>query len=448
MNDFIISVIIYSGVAIFCIAILYNYIWKQIKQSRITELKIEKAKEEGLHEPVSLHPVIDVNSCIKSGACITACPEEDVIGIVNGRATVVNASRCVGHGACFYACPVKAITLHLGTEKRGVDLPHVNEYFETNVPGMYIAGEMGGMGLIKNAVRQGQQAVENLSKKLDNQKNTNYDLVIIGAGPAGIAASLTAKKLKINFLTIDQDSLGGTVFSFPRAKIVMTTPMDLPLYGKVKLSETSKTDLLHLWKNVLEKNEIFVKENAKVESVVPENDHFRIETASGEKITSKKVLLAIGRRGSPRKLNVPGENLEKVSYRLLEPELIHNQDILVVGGGDAAIESALLLVENNRVCLSYRGDSFSRVKPKNKERIDNAIVNRAIDVKLNSNVLEIKEKSIILSTKDSEQNLELKNDLVFIFAGGELPTQFLEKAGIKITTVRGEAILSHKKQTK
>lgn len=448
MNDFIISVIIYSGVAIFCIVILYNYIWKQIKQSRITELKIEKAKEEGLHEPVSLHPVIDVNSCIKSGACITACPEEDVIGIVNGRATVVNASRCVGHGACFYACPVKAITLHLGTEKRGVDLPHVNEYFETNVPGMYIAGEMGGMGLIKNAVRQGQQAVENLSKKLDNQKNTNYDLVIIGAGPAGIAASLTAKKLKINFLTIDQDSLGGTVFSFPRAKIVMTTPMDLPLYGKVKLSETSKTDLLHLWKNVLEKNEIFVKENAKVESVVPENDHFRIETASGVKITSKKVLLAIGRRGSPRKLNVPGENLEKVSYRLLEPELIHNQDILIVGGGDAAIESALLLVENNRVCLSYRGDSFSRVKPKNKERIDNAIVNRAIDVKLNSNVLEIKEKSIILSTKDSEQNLELNNDLVFIFAGGELPTQFLEKAGIKITTVRGEAILSHKKQTK
>lgn len=445
MDDNIISILIYSVVAIFCFSILYSYIWKQIKQSRITEMKIQKAKEEGLHEPVSLHPVIDINSCIKSGACITACPEKDILGIVNGKATVINASRCVGHGACFYACPTKAITLHLGTETRGVDLPHVNEYFESNVQGIYIAGEMGGMGLIKNAVIQGQQAVQNLAKKLDNNKSTNYDLVIIGAGPAGISASLTAKKLKINFITLDQDSLGGTVFSFPRAKIVMTSPVDLPLYGKVKLTQSGKSDLLDLWRDALKRNDIMIRENAKVESVVPENDYFRIETDTGEQITSKKVLLAIGRRGSPRKLNVPGENLEKVSYRLLEPELIHDQDILVVGGGDSAIESALLLVKNNRVCLSYRGDAFSRIKPRNKERLDHTVMNKAINVQLNSNVIEIKEKTVSLSVKDSEQNLELKNDLVFIFAGGELPTQFLEKAGIKITTVKGEAILSHKK---
>jgi thioredoxin reductase len=211
------------------------------------------------------------------------------------------------------------------------------------------------------------------------------------------------------------------------------------------LSETSKTELLHVWQNVLAKNDILIRENVKVESVIPENNRFVIDTASGDRITAKKVLLAIGRRGSPRKLNVPGENLEKVAYRLMEPELIHDQDILVVGGGDAAIESALLLVEDNRVVLSYRGEAFSRIKPGNKERIEKAIADKTIDVRMNSNVLEIKAKIVLLSVKESDQYLELKNDMVYIFAGGELPKQFLEKAGIKMTTLRGEAILSHKK---
>ena len=447
MDELTIKIFTYSIVGFFCIALLYFYVRKQKKESRITESKILKAKEEGLYEPVSLHPVVDVNTCIKSGACIAACHEKDILGIVNGKAAVINASRCVGHGACFNACPVKAISLHIGTEERGVDLPHVNEYFETNVPGIYIAGEMGGMGLIKNSVEQGKQAVENLIKKLGNSSNNaQYDLVIVGAGPAGISASLTAKKHKINFLTLDQDSLGGTVYSFPRAKIVMTSPMDLPLFGIVRLFETSKSDLLHLWKGVLAKNDIVIVENSKVESIVPENGHFKIDVSTGEQITSKKVLLAIGRRGSPRKLNIPGEDLEKVAYRLLEPELIHNKNILVVGGGDAAIESALLLADNNKVCLSYRGDSFSRLKPKNREKIDESILNKTVDVRLNSNVISIKEKSVLLSIGDADQSMELKNDLVFIFAGGELPTKFLEKAGILISTMHGEAILEHKKK--
>jgi thioredoxin reductase len=270
-----------------------------------------------------------------------------------------------------------------------------------------------------------------------------YDLIIVGAGPAGISASLTAKKNSLNFLTLEQDTLGGTVFTFPRSKIVMTSAMDLPLFGKVKLFETSKTELLELWKKVLHQNGIDIRENNKVEAILSENGHFKVETKNGEQFTAKNVLLSIGRRGTPRKLNVPGEDTEKVAYRLLEPEEIHGKNILVVGGGDSAIESALMLSDHNKVTLSYRNDVFQRIKPKNSERINEAIVEKRVEVMFSSNVEKIEPDVVTLIEKDGTKR-ELKNDLVYIFAGGELPTQFLEKSGIQITKKFGEAILKHK----
>lgn len=437
------NIITYSFIAILFISIVYFYVRKQKKDSKIVEEKIKIAKEEGLHEPVSLHPVVDVNSCIQTGACITACPEHDILGILNGKATTINASHCVGHGACFHACPTQAITLCIGTEKRGVDLPHVDQSFETNVSGIYIAGEIGGMGLIRNAVEQGKQAVENLAKKIDKQISADYDIIIIGAGPAGISASLAAKKLNLTALTLEQDSLGGTVFTFPRKKIVMTSPMDIPLYGKVKLFETSKTELLNLWNEVLGKNEIVIKEQSKVESIAFQDKRFVIETATKEQFTARKVLLSIGRRGTPRKLNIPGEVSEKVAYRLLEPELIENKKIVVVGGGDSAIETALLLTDQNQVTLSYRGESFGRIKVGNNQKIKEAISSRQIDVRFNTNLKSIEEDKVKIADLLSGEVTDLENDLVYIFAGGELPTQFLEKAGIKISKKFGEAILKH-----
>lgn len=443
MEVFIEEILTYSFVILLCAVVVFIYLRKQKNISKRTEEKIKLAKEEGLFEPVSLHPVVDVNSCIKTGACIAACPEKDILGIVNGKATPVNASRCVGHGACFHACPTEAITLCIGTEKRGVDLPHVNEFFETNVPGIYIAGELGGMGLIKNSVEQGKQAVENMLKKLKEKHSADYDLIIVGAGPAGISASLTAKKHKLKFLTLEQDSLGGTVYTFPRTKIVMTSAMDLPLHGKVKLFETSKPELLGLWEEVLKKNEITISVYKKVEEITPVKNHFELKVLDGETYSAKCVLLAIGRRGSPRKLNVPGELSTKVAYRLLEPEDISGQNILVVGGGDSAIESALLLAGQNKVMLSYRNDKFSRIKPKNKTKIEEAIEQGKIEVMFNSNVLAIDENTVTVKIEGNKEALKIKNDRVFIFAGGELPTEFLNKAGIHISKKFGEAILKH-----
>ena len=427
------QIIIYGVVLLFCGLVVYFYMSGLKKASKEVEAKIEKAKEEGLHEPVSLHPVIDLNTCIKSGACYMACPEKDILGIVNGEARLINASNCVGHGACFHACPVEAISLVIGTAKRGVDLPHVSESFETNVPGIFIAGELGGMGLIKNSVEQGTSAVQNIIKKGIPKDDSTLDLIIVGAGPAGIAASLMAKKHQINFLTLEQDTLGGTVFTFPRSKIVMTAPMDLPLYGKIKLYDTTKQELIDLWEKALTQNNISIQEKTKVEEIVPENGHFKVKTLRGKEYKTKYVLLAIGRRGSPRKLNIPGEMTEKVAYKLLEPERISDKKIVVVGGGDSAVEAALSLSQQNNVVLSYRKDKFSRIKPKNREKILKAIEGGGVDVRYNTNLVEIQKDKTILSTQNQGERLSLENDLVYIFAGGELPTQFLQKAGVKIT---------------
>ena len=443
MEVFIENIATYLIVIGFILILIYFYLSKNKKHSKSIKIKIAKAKELGFYEPVSLHPVVNPDNCIGSGACITACPEHDILGIVNGKATIINASRCVGHGACFHACPVQAITLCIGTEKRGVELPHISQEFETTIPGIFIAGELGGMGLIKNAVEQGKQSLSYLASKLNSKANTKYDVVIVGAGPAGISASLEATKRKLKFVTLEQDTLGGTVSNFPRAKIVMTSPMDLPLHGKVKLSETSKSELLALWNEVLSKNNIKINEQEKVEKIEKQGDILLVQT-NKDHYTTKSVLLSIGRRGSPRKLDVPGEEKEKVAYRLLEPELIHNQKILVVGGGDSAVESALLLAdENNKVTISYRGDSFSRLKPKNEEKISNASRSGKVKVILNSEVSEILDNSVILKVKDSNDPKVIDNDLVYIFAGGILPTKFLEEIGIRITKKFGEAILKH-----
>lgn len=445
MEVLIEQIVVYGSVFLISAVTIFFYLRGKKKSSQKVAQKVAKAKEEGLFEPVSLHPYIDLNKCIGSAACVADCPEKDILGIVDGKATVINTSNCVGHGACFHACPVEAISLRIGTESRGVDLPHVNEHFESNKKGIYIAGELGGMGLIKNSVEQGQQAIENIVKNKKASKEGVLDVVIVGAGPAGISASLAAKKNNLSFVTLEQDSLGGTVFTFPRAKIVMTAPMDLPLHGKVKLYDTSKDELLHLWRNVIAQHDLKIFENTKVENIVPvENETFKIVTNKGDEYICNNVLLAIGRRGSPRKLGAPGEELPKVAYRLLEPERISGKKILVVGGGDSAIESALLLNTDNEVVLSYRSDKFSRLKPKNKENIEKAINEGTLEVIFNSNVAAINEKGVVINIGENGHIKEFENDLVYIFAGGELPTSFLQKAGVEITKRFGHIVKKYK----
>ena len=425
--------------------IWFYYLWKRSKQHKISLSVFEEAVASGMTEPASIHPVIDHVRCLGCATCVSACPErsKNVLGVIHGKAHLVNPTHCIGHGACKTACPFDAIELVFGTEKRGVDIPQVNENFQTNVPGIFIAGELGGMGLIRNAVTQGVQAVDAICK-LDSIKkakargNGVIDLVIVGAGPAGIGASLAAKDKKLEFVTLEQDSIGGTVSHYPRGKIVMTAPVVLPIIGKMHFKETTKEALMDFWGNIIGKAGLTINDRERVESVTAECTGFHVKTGKAE-YHSRAILLAIGRRGTPRKLDVPGEEQNKVVYRLIDPAQYKNQHVLVVGGGDSALEAAVSIAEEEgtTVTISYRSEAFSRAKEKNRSKIAEAEKGGRLRVLLKSTVKHIEPDKVVINTDDKE--LCLDNDAVIVCAGGILPTGFLKSLGITVDTKFGTA---------
>jgi thioredoxin reductase len=423
------------------VMLLALYIYWQQRSQRINAETRLRAIESGLAEPASLHPLIDRNKCIGCKSCVYICPQQlghRVLGIYHGKAELLEAANCIGHGACKTACPVGAITLVFGTEQRGVDIPQLDDNFETNVPGIYIAGELGGMGLIRNAIEQGKTAMRALARKLPKSSQRDYQVVIVGAGPAGIAATLQAQELGLKYLTLDQESLGGTVFKYPRGKIVMTQPVELPLVGKMHFEETSKEELLDFWQQTEAKAGIKIQYGELVADIAALDPGYAI-ASSGGTYSADAVLLAIGRRGTPRKLGVPGEDQPKVVYQLIDPEQYTGQQVLIVGGGDSALEAALAIADAGAasVSVSYRSDSFSRAKAKNRERIEAYAEADKITLYLSSNVTGITPREV--SLEQQGEALEIANEAVIVNAGGILPTGFLRQIGIEVDTRYGTA---------
>ncbi len=413
---------------IIAISVIPYYRRQRRKESAAKE-KMREMKMTGLDVAGGMHPRIDALQCIGCGNCIMACPEENVLGIVEGTAVLLHGAKCVGHGRCADACPVAGIALVFAPPGRNAELPVLNERMETTRPGIFVAGELGGIGLIRNAVTQGTKVIREILADPARASGDMYDVVVVGAGPAGLTASLAAQEAGLRYITLEQESIGGTILHYPRKKIVLTSPFELPLWGKVKFSEVSKEELLALWERILEKTKLNVHTSEKVLGVVGDPEGYEVRTPAGAYRT-RHVVLALGRRGTPRKLGVQGEEQGKVMYRLLDASSYEGSDILVVGGGDSAVEAAvgLSLRGRNRVTLSYRRDAFSRIKDRNKKAIDEAVGKGLVRLVWNSGVREILPEQVRLEVQGAEETL--RNDYVFIFAGGELPFAFLKEIGV------------------
>ena len=414
------------------ISFFYLYNKKRKESAALTQLK--ENIEAGLTEPATLHPMIDPNKCMGAGSCIPACPE-DAIGMIKGKAVFIDPTVCIGHGACMTSCPHGAITLVFGTSKRGMDIPKVNPHFETNIPGIFIAGELGGMGLIRKAATQGAQAMDFISK-LKGSSNA-LDVVIVGAGPAGLAASLGAIDKKLRYVVVEQEeALGGAIFQYPRNKIAMTAPIKLPIVGEVNMREISKEQLLEFWQGIIQKNGIKINFHERMENITKTDKGFIVKTTK-QSYETRSVLLSIGRRGTPRKLGAPGEDLPKVVYRLIDPEQYRNMHVLVVGGGDSALEAAIAIARESgtTVALSYRGDAFGRGKQKNRDQLKELESKGKISILLKSTVKHIEHDKVKLDFNG--QPLELTNHAIIVCAGGILPTPFLKELGILVETKFG-----------
>jgi len=431
------------AIAVACIVLFLmipNY-FRIRRQDRKAAALLEDALSSGRHEPPSIRPWVDTSVCIGSGACVEACPEKNVLQVIDGTAQIVAGANCVGHGACMAACPVKAIELVFGSEARGIAIPAVRPDFETNVPGIHIAGELGGMGLIANAVEQGTQAMGYLLGRLEKRTDVDADVVIVGAGPAGIGAALVAKQRGVRTIVLEQNELGGAMRHYPRQKLVMTRPMNLVGYGKVKYGSLRKEELVTLFADVVQKTGLEISERERVDAVRRAGDGVFEVVTPKRTIRTTRVLLALGRRGTPRRLGCAGEELEKVAYSLVDPELYQQQHLLVVGGGDAALEAAVALSEQpgNRVTLSYRGAAVNRARAENVERLNRAISEGRLHASFGSTVKAIEIDRVLLDEAGNDRIVP--NDFVFVFAGGELPTKLLESAGVKIRTHHGKRIV-------
>lgn len=408
----------------------------------------ERAVATGTNKARLQHPVIDLSRCIGCGLCIEACPEEDVIALAHGQAVVVHGARCVGHGRCAEECPVGGIAVTLADLSERRDIPALDDHFESvTARGVFLAGEVTGFALVRTAVAQGVAVGTEVARRVRSRaqhgvRGEAYDLVIVGAGPAGLACALEAKKQGLSFVVLEQEGreddpcggIGGTVAKYPRQKLVMTQPVELPLYGELTRDTYTKEELMELWQHLVVAYELpIVTGQAFVGLARDEDGVFRVRGTS-RTVRGLHVCFALGRRGTPNKLGVEGEELAKVAYGLVDARSFQDRRILVVGGGDSAVEAALGLAEQrgNQVTLSYRKENFFRLKSRNEARLRDALERGKLHVVLASEVRRIaaREVELQVGSNGSARPERLANDEVFVLAGGRPPFELLQQAGV------------------
>jgi thioredoxin reductase/NAD-dependent dihydropyrimidine dehydrogenase PreA subunit len=442
--DFISDHLDYVGYTVM-VAIALVSIFSKKKKHKKAVKTLEKNIKANLHEPATLHPVIDDALCGGCGSCVKACPEGEILQLIHHKAVLVYPSKCVGHGACEQVCPYGAIDLVFGTKTRGMEIPRISPEYETNMPGLYIAGELGGMGLVRNAVKQGKlAALDAISKLKETKESCEVDLFIVGAGPAGFSAGLQALEKKLKYKIVEQNTFGGTIYNFPRQKIVTSHPLEFPIVGNTKFKGNTvlKEEILKVFNQIKNDTKLQISEKESFQSLKKlESGVFEI-TTNKKLYTTKKVILAMGVRGSPRRLGLPNEDLAKVTYNLIDPEEYQNSVVAIVGGGNAGLETAQYLSKphlKNKVHLIVRGgpgDAFSKANEANQKLVFEQEKQKLVTIHYDAAIKAIEQEYIIINK--AKEEVRLDNDYIFVFAGAEVPFKFLMSLGIQIDKAHGE----------
>lgn len=426
------------------LVVVLPFVWKEIRKKKeagklmnriipVNQLSEEEiAGIETVHpEGKKLHPVINQSICVGCSTCVLSCKSSGALYLINGKSTLVNPFACQSHGECEKQCPTGALQLVEYGKKMKVKIPETGDHYQSSIPGIYVVGALTGAGLIKEAINQGRAAVNHIMRDVfpDNLPR----VAVIGAGPAGLSAFLSCRKFGLPTFCLEKDKTANTIRNFPKKKILMAEPLDMPIYGPLWVGDTTREELLEAWDRILEKTGVTITTGKQLEDIEGSDGDFRV-IAGGGQYPCQKVILALGNRGVPRKLHVPGEeDNENVYYTLLDAEDFAGSEVTITGAGDSAVEAALSLQQQNcRVRIVVRGEGFPRIKAKNREKILKSIQQNQIIAHFNSKISAFEKDAVQIQGTDS-RIARYKSNHHFIMIGGEPPFQLLEKLGIAIT---------------
>ena len=385
---------------------------------------------------ILVHAIND-DRCVGCDACVAVCPT-NVLDLINNKSRVLRFQDCIQCEQCMWVCPTDALVMYPeGGTPPPIQMPEISEHFETAIPGQYLIGEVAGKPLVKNAANLGRAVVEHMLSQGGLQPGGGgadvVDVAIVGSGPGGLSAALTCIRRGLSYVVLEKEQcIASTVSRYPKGKWVMAEPYDVRNLSFLPVFDSSKEQMVPIWEEVVAKSSMNLKRGEPVEGVEKGADGlFQLRTTVAQ-YRAQRVVLGIGTRGKPRTLGVPGENLPKVMSLLEDPDNHRGQAVLVVGGGDSALEAAMALADAGaRVVMSYRGKNFSRAQKKNQAAIESYESQKRIKVLLQSGAVQFTEDTVTIKLSDG-QSKSYPNQAAFVLIGAEPPVAWLEKVGVNV----------------